>query len=269
MIWNSCMYLEQRWSSPTLSQWPDLCPENNQDNIDKTLLPDDLFISTFTLSKEEPADDTEWTLLLDHLFLNTFDLDLYTQIVASTNQDCVVSDALTALQTNGTPLMKSALSDWWHKDGIVFYKNKCYVPDDIGLQWEVVKWYHDLPPMGHPGHLKTLELLWCDYWWPGMHTFVKNFVDGCAACQQAKINQHLTDPPLMPIKGSTTGWPFAQISYDFITDLLVTDGFDSHGRGRPWAFKGGNFMPLSQSHQCHRNCGTPHLECVPKIWPAG
>ena len=81
--------------------------------------------------------------------------------------------------------------------------------------------------MGHPGHLKTLELLRRDYWWPGMHMFVKNFVDRCAACQQAKINQHPTDLPLMPIKGSTMGQPFAQISYDFITDLPVSNSFDS------------------------------------------
>ena len=42
----------------------------------------------------------------------------------------------------------------------------------------------------------------------------------------------------------------------------------SHNCGRPWAFEGGNFMPLSQSHQHYRNCGTPHSEPLPKIWPA-
>ena len=31
----------------------------------------------------------------------------------------------------------------------------------------------------------------------------------------------------MPIKGSTTRCPFAQISYDFITDLLISNSFDS------------------------------------------
>ena len=190
--------------SDALSRWPDLCPENNQDNVDKTLLLDGLFISTFTLGEEEPADNTEQTLLLDQLFLNTFNLDLHMRIVASTNQDCMVLDALTTLQTNGTPPMKSALSYWRHKDGIVFYKNRCYMPDDIELRQEIVKRYHNLPPMGHPGHLKTLELLQHGYWCPGMHTFVKNLVDGCAACQQVKINRHLTNPPLMPIKGSTT-----------------------------------------------------------------
>ena len=206
--------------SDALSQWLDLCPENNQDNVDKTLLLGGLFISAFTLSKEEPADDTDQTLLPDHIFLNALDLDLQTQIVSTMKQDQVVSDALTALQMNGVPPMKSALSDWWHKD-------KCYMPNDVGLQWEIVKRYHNLAPMGHPGHLKTLELLRCNYWWPGMHMFVKNFVDGCAACQQAKINWHLTDPSLMPIKGSTARRPFAQISYSFITNLLVSESFDS------------------------------------------
>ena len=213
--------------SDTLSWWLDLCHENNQDNIDKTLLPDGLFISAFTLSKEEPADDTEQTLLPDHLLLNTFDLDLHTWIIASTNRDCVVSDALTTLQMNGTPPIKSALSDWQHKDGIVFYRDKCYIPNDIRLWQEIVKQYHDLPPMGHPGHLKTLELLWHDYWWPRMHMFVRNFVDRCAACQQAKINWHPTDLPLMPIKGSTMWQHFTQISCNFITNLPVSDSFDS------------------------------------------
>ena len=152
--------------SDTLSRQPDLCPENNQDNIDKTLLLDGLFISAFTLSEEEPADATERTLLLDHLFLNNFNLDLCTQIVASTNWDHMVSDALTALQSSETPPRKSALSDCQHKDGIVFYKDECYIPDDVGLRQEIVKRYHNLPPMGHPGHLKTLELLRHDYWWP-------------------------------------------------------------------------------------------------------
>ena len=136
--------------SDALSWWPDLCPENNQDNVDKTLLPGGLFISTFTLSEEEPADGTEWALLLDHLFLNTFDLDLHTWIVASTNRDHVVWYALTALQMNGTPPLKSALSDWRHEDSIVFYKDKCYVPNDIRLRWEIVKRYHNLPPHGPP-----------------------------------------------------------------------------------------------------------------------
>src|SRR6266576_6736546 len=80
--------------------------------------------------------------------------------------------------------------------------------------------------MGHPGHLKTLELIRQDYYWPGMTSTISKWVEGCALCQQMKINTHPTTPGIMPIKSHAT-CPFEQVSMDFITDLPVVDGFDS------------------------------------------
>jgi hypothetical protein len=74
--------------------------------------------------------------------------------------------------------------------------------------------------------LETYNALRTHYWWPGMHTFVKNYVKGCA-CQQFKINRHLTRPALLPIPGPTSDRPFAHLSMDFITDLLPVRGLDS------------------------------------------
>ena len=59
-----------------------------------------------------------------------------------------------------------------------------------------------------------------------MITFIKNFVAGCATCQQMKVNIHLTTPPLTLIKSDVT-CPFALVITDFITDLPECDGFDS------------------------------------------
>src|ERR1700735_1904652 len=59
-----------------------------------------------------------------------------------------------------------------------------------------------------------------------MATFIRNFVDGCAICQQNKINHHLTSPPLQPIKPEHPR-PFSLITMDFIMDLPVSDGFNS------------------------------------------
>ena len=81
--------------------------------------------------------------------------------------------------------------------------------------------------MGHPGQYNTLQMVKEHYWWPGMNTFIKNFVDGCATCQQTKINTHPTSLPLMPIPGPKDGRPFSQISMDFIMDLPKIDGYDS------------------------------------------
>ena len=59
-----------------------------------------------------------------------------------------------------------------------------------------------------------------------MVVMTKQFTDGCATCQQMKMNTHPTATPLMPIK-SHTHRPFQQVTMDFITDLLISNGFDS------------------------------------------
>ena len=57
-------------------------------------------------------------------------------------------------------------------------------------------------------------------------TFMKNYVKGCALCQQHKINWHPTNPPLQPVSAENPRL-FSLITMDFITDLPVSDGFDS------------------------------------------
>jgi len=60
-----------------------------------------------------------------------------------------------------------------------------------------------------------------------MTVFVKNYVAGCAICQQMKINTHPSSPGLIPIKGQKDAKLFSQVTCDFITDLPESDGFDS------------------------------------------
>ena len=47
-------------------------------------------------------------------------------------------EALEALKTHGTLPMQSVLSDWKTDDNLVFYKNRCYMPDDKELRRNVV-----------------------------------------------------------------------------------------------------------------------------------
>jgi len=122
--------------------------------------------------------------------------------------------------------MKLSLKDWYTANELVFYKNRCYVPDDLILRRNVVQKYHDTVSVGHPGCLATQILVQRDYWWPGMATFIQNYVDSCAICQQHKINCHPICPPLQPISPEKQR-PFSLIIMDFITDLPPSEGYDS------------------------------------------
>ena len=85
---------------------------------------------------------------------------------------------------------------------------------------------HSSSLSGHMDILHSKAVLECDYWWPSLSSFVKHFVDGCAICQQNKVNTHSTSPPLHPIPSSTF-LPFCQLSVDLIMDLPPSSNFDS------------------------------------------
>jgi transposase InsO family protein len=102
-----------------------------------------------------------------------------------------------------------------------------YVPDDLDLRRRIVSDHHDTPVAGHPGALATTRSVRLLYWWPGMVTFIRKYVAGCATCQQFKVNTRPSKPSLYPIPSGSSRL-FGSLGIDFMTDLPVTDdGSDS------------------------------------------
>lgn len=187
----------QMVQSDALSRRPDLCPETDDDNKDITLLPEGLFI-------------------------RLIDTELQERILGAKKMDFDAADAIKLLFED-TPDARRDMDSWTveTKDGqnMLFYKGKAYIPDDLELRREVVRKHHDVITAGHPGELATFNSIADNYYWPGMRTFVKKYVKGCAECQQFKINRNPTKVSLNPIPASGAKRPFAQISWDLITDL--------------------------------------------------
>lgn len=162
---------------------------------------------------------------LDAMEVTIEDQELKDQIRARGTKDDLMIEAIEALKYGKLPPIRSALSDWHTNDGLLWYKGRLYIPDDINLQRDLVKQHHEGIVAGHPGQYGTNAIMMRSYWWPRMSVFVKNFVEGCALCQQNKVNTHPTIPPLMPIKADKDTLPFSTVSIDFITDLPESMGF--------------------------------------------
>ncbi|ESK89215.1 pro-pol protein [Moniliophthora roreri MCA 2997] len=157
------------------------------------------------------TDNEDVIMLLESLFVNMIDVDLQNRLK-------------TVL---GIPPIKSSLSDWKFDDNILFYKGRAYVPNNITLQRDIIQIIHEGQPFGHPGQYGTVDLVGREFWWPGMAKFIKAFVDGCAPCQQMKINTHPSVTGIMPLPGVPNTVPFQVITMDLITDLPESDGSDS------------------------------------------
>lgn len=93
-------------------------------------------VQSDVLSRQEdliPTEDTDnedITILPDKFFVRVIDTELHGLIAEKTMKDKLVSSAVKALKTNEIPPIKSALSDWKIENGILFFMNRCYVPND-------------------------------------------------------------------------------------------------------------------------------------------
>jgi hypothetical protein len=69
-----------------------------------------------------------------------------------------------------------------------------------------------------------LALVKRNYWWPGLTSYVKNYVHSCDTCAHAKSARKKYDGLLQPLP--VPSHPFASIGFDFITDFPLSDGFN-------------------------------------------
>ena len=149
---------------------------------------------------------------------------LVNKIASLSASNPLVLDTLQHLH-NGSPLFPhSSIADWWYDAPHLYFKNYLYVPP--AAHHDLVTTIHLSLASEHGSFFCTYSLLSHDYWWPSMSSFVHCFIAGCALCQQMKVNTHPSVPALSPLSSSCI-CPFQQLSVDLITDLPLSDGFDS------------------------------------------
>jgi hypothetical protein len=145
--------------------------------------------------------------------------------------DLDVKNTIGTLIEEGPTSLKNDLQDWKIEeiDGqkTIFLKGKNYILKDFELQQDIVKMYHDYRMAGHPEELEMYNGVRQHYWWPGLQTFLKKYVQGCGICQQFKINRSPSNPAYIVIEGANNTRPFAKCSMNLITDLLLVEGYDS------------------------------------------
>ena len=72
---------------------------------------------------------------------------------------------------------------------------------------------------GHFSYKRTLELIWHQYYWPGMAKDTHSYVTSCNICQHIKMMWHKPHSELQSL--SLPEGIFVKITIDFIMDLLL------------------------------------------------
>ncbi|QRW18646.1 Retrotransposable element Tf2 protein [Rhizoctonia solani] len=149
-------------------------------------------------------------MLPSEVFANTSEeeLEIVTEVRSKLREDPSLEPIiqfLTKDADNVPPSIRKAYRDYnWEED----------------LLWE----FHDSPLAGHPGQQRTLKLLSRNFWWPGMKSSAKEWVECCPTCQ-ANRRAHNPVIALKPLE--VPPFPFHTISYDFITGFPKSEGHDA------------------------------------------
>uniref|UniRef100_A0A8C5T014 Gypsy retrotransposon integrase-like protein 1 n=1 Tax=Laticauda laticaudata TaxID=8630 RepID=A0A8C5T014_LATLA len=102
-----------------------------------------------------------------------------------------------------------------YKDGLYWKGDKIYIPSSY--RKKIVSQCHDVRQAGHFGFLKTLHLVWWQFWWPHMRSEIEHYIKECHICATAKprvrkplgLLQIISDP----------NRPWQDIAMDFIVEL--------------------------------------------------
>ena len=134
-------------------------------------------------------------ILSEPAVINALDLALSCHIQPSSASSLFVLKALAALD-KGSPLFTHAsILDWSYDNGHLYFCNCLFVPPSAqSALLHSIHSIHSSPLSGHMGIFHTKAILEWDFWWPGLSTFVKHFIVGCAVCQQNKVNTHPSVP---------------------------------------------------------------------------
>jgi len=89
-----------------------------------------------------------------------------------------------------------------------------------------------------------VELVTRNFWWPGVTKEVKQYVEGCNACQQNKNCTEQSAGKLIPNFIPEKPWTY--ISVDFITKLLLAQEYDSILVVVDWLAKMVHFIPTTE-----------------------
>ena len=108
---------------------------------------------------------------------------------------------------------------WSIQKGVLFFKNRVYLPEESDFIPVILKQYHEC---GHEGFYKTLLRIKECFYWKNMKTRVKDWVRQCDVCQRNKFDQQLPSGLLQPLPILTQIW--AKISMDFVEGLPKVKG---------------------------------------------
>ncbi|PNX54976.1 hypothetical protein L195_g048599, partial [Trifolium pratense] len=109
------------------------------------------------------------------------------------------------------------------KEGLLLYRDKLVVPNSPDIKKQILTEFHTSHMGGHAGILRTIARIQAQFYWKNMRQDIKEYVQQCLICQQAKTSNSVPAGLLQPLPIPDQVWE--DVAMDFITGLPNSFGF--------------------------------------------
>jgi hypothetical protein len=151
--------------------------------------------------------------------LENYDEDLTLEALWETaySRDKFATSVLEALQNDQRRHAHVQLSDCEDRLGRLYVNRKQYVPNSTRLRAKLCQVLHDSAPAGHPGRTKMIALMYRNYWFSGLSSFVARWVRNCHICRRSKPSREAYQGWLRPLEPPQRRW--TDIAMDYVGPL--------------------------------------------------
>nr|GEY60117.1 Ty3/gypsy retrotransposon protein [Tanacetum cinerariifolium] len=115
-----------------------------------------------------------------------------------------------------------ALPDHHIHDGLVYIRDRLFIPDIPSLRLKLLNEFHSTTIGGHSGITATIKRISGSFSWPHLRKDVTRFIHECTICQQTKYSRQKPYGLLQTLPIPNQVWE--EISMDFITNLPHSNG---------------------------------------------
>jgi len=110
---------------------------------------------------------------------------------------------------------KELPKQWSISEGLLYYKDRLFIPNNEDLQTLIAKSCHDSKIAGYFGQEGTLEIITREFYWKRITNWVNDYVRSCTTCQQVKVPRDARFGLLSSLQVPYAAW--ASTGVDFIT----------------------------------------------------
>ena len=91
-------------------------------------------------------------------------------------------------------------SQSYEENRIVYMNGRIYILNNQKIRKRILQENHELVDVGYPGQQRIIELIKQNYWWSGIKTDIKKYVQECFKYQQNKVQHMKKAGELHPLK---------------------------------------------------------------------